>query len=49
MASSTKDATAATTANGDSAVVAAGTLCWRIEKGSLEVLIIHRPRYHDWS
>ncbi|WP_434993412.1 NUDIX hydrolase [Arthrobacter sp. Ld5] len=48
MAPSTKSA-ATTTATGSPAVVAAGTLCWRIEKGSLEVLIIHRPRYHDWS
>lgn len=31
------------------AVVAAGTLCWRTEKGRLELLIIHRPRYDDWS
>ncbi|MBG6226129.1 8-oxo-dGTP diphosphatase [Arthrobacter sp. CAN_A2] len=49
MAPPTKDATTATTATGGTAVVAAGTLCWRIEKGALEVLIIHRPRYHDWS
>ncbi|WP_104166439.1 NUDIX hydrolase [Arthrobacter sp. SX1312] len=48
MVPPTKDATIAT-ATGGSAVVAAGTLCWRIEKGSLEVLIIHRPRYDDWS
>jgi 8-oxo-dGTP pyrophosphatase MutT (NUDIX family) len=31
------------------AVVAAGALCWRLEKGQLEVLLIHRPRYDDWS
>ncbi|CAA9222721.1 MAG: MutT/Nudix family protein [uncultured Arthrobacter sp.] len=31
------------------AVTAAGTLCWRTEKGRLEVLLIHRPRYDDWS
>ncbi|WP_043440530.1 NUDIX hydrolase [Arthrobacter sp. L77] len=48
MAPPTEDATTAT-ATGGPAVVAAGTLCWRIEKGALEVLIIHRPRYHDWS
>ncbi|MBJ2120411.1 NUDIX hydrolase [Arthrobacter sp. MSA 4-2] len=30
-------------------VTAAGTLCWRTEKGRLEVLLIHRPRYDDWS
>ncbi|MFJ6001500.1 NUDIX domain-containing protein [Arthrobacter sp. NPDC092385] len=49
MATSTKDATASTTRSGDATVAAAGTLCWRIEKGLLEVLIIHRPRYKDWS
>jgi 8-oxo-dGTP diphosphatase len=31
------------------AVTAAGTLCWRTEKGHLQVLLIHRPRYDDWS
>jgi 8-oxo-(d)GTP phosphatase len=31
------------------AVVAAGALCWRINQGKLEVLLIHRPRYQDWS
>lgn len=31
------------------AVVAAGALCWRKEHGKLEVLLIHRPRYKDWS
>ncbi|WP_035770048.1 NUDIX hydrolase [Arthrobacter castelli] len=31
------------------AVRAAGALCWRTVNGSLEVLIIHRPRYQDWS
>lgn len=31
------------------AVVAAGALCWRAHKGHLEVLLIHRPRYDDWS
>lgn len=30
-------------------VIAAGTLCWRVEKGVLEILIIQRPRYRDWS
>jgi 8-oxo-dGTP diphosphatase len=34
---------------GDIAVTAAGTLCWRTEKGRLEVLLIHRPQYDDWS
>lgn len=49
MASPTKDTTAGSTKDGDTPVIAAGTLCWRIEKGLLEVLIIHRPRYKDWS
>lgn len=31
------------------AVVAAGAVCWRKEQGKLEVLLIHRPRYKDWS
>lgn len=31
------------------AVVAAGALCWRKRSGALEVLLIHRPRYNDWS
>jgi 8-oxo-dGTP pyrophosphatase MutT (NUDIX family)/phosphohistidine phosphatase SixA len=31
------------------AVTAAGALPWRINKDGLEVLLIHRPRYDDWS
>ncbi len=31
------------------AVTAAGALPWRINKERLEVLLIHRPRYDDWS
>lgn len=30
-------------------VVAAGALVWREREGRLEVLVIHRPRYDDWS
>jgi 8-oxo-dGTP pyrophosphatase MutT (NUDIX family)/phosphohistidine phosphatase SixA len=30
-------------------VLAAGAVVWRITKRSLEVLLIHRPRYDDWS
>lgn len=30
-------------------VVAAGAVCWRLRKGQVEVLLIHRPRYRDWS
>lgn len=31
---------------------AAGVLCWRraaSKPGGLEVLLVHRPRYDDWS
>ena len=31
------------------AVTAAGALPWRVSKDKLEVLLIHRPRYDDWS
>lgn len=31
------------------AVVAAGAIPWRISSDGLEVLVIHRPRYDDWS
>ncbi|MDQ0735841.1 NUDIX hydrolase [Arthrobacter agilis] len=48
MATSTESTSAASTQGGGE-VIAAGTLCWRIEKGQLQVLIIHRPRYRDWS
>lgn len=30
-------------------VVAAGAVVWRIRKRTVEVLLIHRPRYDDWS
>lgn len=30
-------------------VIAAGALVWRIRKGELQVLAVHRPRYDDWS
>lgn len=30
-------------------VEAAGALVWRVENGALEVLLVHRPRYQDWS
>ena len=30
-------------------VVAAGALVWRLHGEKLEVLMIHRPRYNDWS
>lgn len=31
------------------AVTAAGAIPWRVSKDRLEVLLIHRPRYDDWS
>ncbi|RKQ36971.1 NUDIX hydrolase [Kocuria tytonis] len=30
-------------------ILAAGCLCWRVLDGELQVLVIHRPRYDDWS
>lgn len=30
-------------------VPAAGTLPWRVVDGELQVLLVHRPRYDDWS
>ena len=30
-------------------VRAAGALVWRECRGRLEVLLVHRPRYDDWS
>lgn len=32
-----------------SKIVAAGALCWRQREGGIEVLLIHRPNYDDWS
>lgn len=34
---------------GSFAVEAAGAIVWRITSGELEVLMIHRERYNDWS
>jgi 8-oxo-dGTP diphosphatase len=28
---------------------AAGAVVWRVKRGQLEVLLVHRPRYDDWS
>lgn len=42
--------TAALTDDGTAAeILAAGALIWRMHYGELQVLIIHRPRYDDWS
>lgn len=30
-------------------IVAAGVVCWREQKGKLEVLLVHREKYKDWS
>ncbi|WP_120005933.1 NUDIX hydrolase [Nesterenkonia muleiensis] len=30
-------------------ILAAGALVWRLHRGDLQVLVIHRPRYDDWS
>ncbi|MFT4185910.1 MAG: NUDIX hydrolase [Micrococcaceae bacterium] len=30
-------------------VFAAGAVCWRVKDGNLQVLLIHRPNYDDWS
>ena len=34
---------------GDVRIPAAGTLPWRLVDGALEVALVHRPRYDDWS
>lgn len=31
------------------AVLAAGALIWREKHGTVQVLLVHRPRYDDWS
>ena len=30
-------------------IPAAGTVPWRLRDGILEVALVHRPRYDDWS
>ncbi len=30
-------------------VLAAGALVWRVRAGTLQVVLVHRPRYKDWS
>jgi 8-oxo-dGTP pyrophosphatase MutT (NUDIX family) len=30
-------------------VRAAGGIVWRLVEGTIEVLLVHRPRYDDWS
>ena len=30
-------------------ILAAGAVCWRNGAAGIEVALIHRPRYNDWS
>lgn len=41
--------TASTRVRNEMAVQAAGALVWRVVKGKIQVLLVHRPRYDDWS
>jgi len=34
---------------GDAVIAAAGALPWRRRRGQLQVAVVHRPRYDDWS
>ncbi|WP_404291752.1 NUDIX domain-containing protein [Glutamicibacter arilaitensis] len=34
---------------GEFDVIAAGAIPWQLRNGELQVLLIHRPRYDDWS
>lgn len=34
---------------GEYDIVAAGAIPWRLKNGKLQVLVIHRPKYDDWS
>ena len=36
-------------AEGHGLIEAAGCVLWRVGTGGLEVLLVHRPRYDDWS
>ncbi|WP_159810446.1 NUDIX hydrolase [Cellulomonas citrea] len=35
--------------SGTTSVQAAGALVWRVRTGRLQVALVHRPRYRDWS
>ncbi len=37
------------TSSADGCVQAAGALVWRVRTGRLQVALVHRPRYRDWS
>ena len=30
-------------------ILAEGALVWRVRKSRLQVALVHRPRYEDWS
>ncbi len=36
-------------ASGPAVQLAAGALVWRVRQGRLQVILVHRPRYKDWS
>ncbi len=37
------------TGAGPAVVEAAGALVWRVRRGTLQLALVHRPRYRDWS
>src|SRR5437867_3193906 len=37
------------TRNSPADVKAAGGVLWRLRKGKVEIALVHRPRYDDWS
>lgn len=41
--------TTAARARHDGSAHGAGALVWRLRKGRLQLLLVHRPRYDDWS
>ena len=43
------DAEAVTSAGAEAVIPAAGALPWRRRSAQLEVALVHRPRYDDWS
>lgn len=45
----TRSGTRSANGTGRSTVRAAGALVWRENDGRLEVALVHRPRYKDWS
>ena len=43
------DALGATSLSHAPVIESAGALVWRVRDGRLQVLLVHRPRYDDWS